>query len=465
MAIALAPVVLFDLLQSRGADVRNHDVARTRALLDALGLGFWPDAFCRRSPPGDHAGECRPCSGQAPGRASPACSTRDRNRRLPIARAFGRWNPIATWRWQAKLRAGSRRAHRSPAHACCSLERPWMARCCTRPSSCTAPSSLPRSARGGAAHREMTCGSTTTRSLRSRTSIEPTRSVRAHLLTRCAAGRRACSATSMPSSCRCPRTTRYSGWDYPALRDVLKARRIPHVCLRGDQYQATTPADSRTARRDGVRRFAAAGSQAWLTSSSTATMAASAFQKQWFADLRRTVFEEKRQPYAMRPGGRAVRAVRPAGRARGQQPVVVVDHRRQTPVGRVSRRHERSGLPPRPLPLLQPWARLDAVRRSAAAAVGRSAAAEPAVRAAHLRLHAARVLALGRRARHRTLRARQSRRVAACRRAGGSSAGTAGANCSNPIGIAFTVAQMQALVRKLEVIGGRTSRRRGLAVS
>ena len=33
------------------------------------------------------------------------------------------------------------------------------------------------------------------------------------------------------------------GWDYPALRDVLKARRIPHVCLRGDQYQAPTAAD------------------------------------------------------------------------------------------------------------------------------------------------------------------------------------------------------------------------------
>jgi hypothetical protein len=33
------------------------------------------------------------------------------------------------------------------------------------------------------------------------------------------------------------------GWDYPALRDVLKARRMPHVCLRGDQYQAPTPAD------------------------------------------------------------------------------------------------------------------------------------------------------------------------------------------------------------------------------
>ena len=33
------------------------------------------------------------------------------------------------------------------------------------------------------------------------------------------------------------------GWDYPALRDLLDARGIPHVCLRGDPYQAPTPAD------------------------------------------------------------------------------------------------------------------------------------------------------------------------------------------------------------------------------
>ena len=33
------------------------------------------------------------------------------------------------------------------------------------------------------------------------------------------------------------------GWDYPALRDVLNARRIPHVCLRCDPYERPTPAD------------------------------------------------------------------------------------------------------------------------------------------------------------------------------------------------------------------------------
>jgi hypothetical protein len=33
------------------------------------------------------------------------------------------------------------------------------------------------------------------------------------------------------------------GWDYPALRDLLHARRLPHVCLRGDPYQAPTAAE------------------------------------------------------------------------------------------------------------------------------------------------------------------------------------------------------------------------------
>lgn len=33
------------------------------------------------------------------------------------------------------------------------------------------------------------------------------------------------------------------GWDYPVLRDVFDARRIPYVCLRSDPYQPLTPAD------------------------------------------------------------------------------------------------------------------------------------------------------------------------------------------------------------------------------
>ena len=33
------------------------------------------------------------------------------------------------------------------------------------------------------------------------------------------------------------------GWDYPALRDVLQARDIPHVCLRGDSHEAPASVD------------------------------------------------------------------------------------------------------------------------------------------------------------------------------------------------------------------------------
>jgi benzoyl-CoA reductase/2-hydroxyglutaryl-CoA dehydratase subunit BcrC/BadD/HgdB len=30
------------------------------------------------------------------------------------------------------------------------------------------------------------------------------------------------------------------GWDYPALRDMLQARGVPHICLRSDHYQTPT---------------------------------------------------------------------------------------------------------------------------------------------------------------------------------------------------------------------------------
>jgi hypothetical protein len=34
------------------------------------------------------------------------------------------------------------------------------------------------------------------------------------------------------------------GWDYPALRDLLATRRIPHICLHGDPYEPLSPDDS-----------------------------------------------------------------------------------------------------------------------------------------------------------------------------------------------------------------------------
>jgi hypothetical protein len=52
------------------------------------------------------------------------------------------------------------------------------------------------------------------------------------------------------------------GWDYPALRDRLAARGVPHACLHGDQHETPTPAEhaaldamvSAASRRQEVRR-------------------------------------------------------------------------------------------------------------------------------------------------------------------------------------------------------------------
>ena len=193
---------------ARTCGLRRGAHARTAR---RAGLGFGPDAFCRRSPPGDHASECRPCCGQTPGRASPHRSARRREPRSSHCSPHsGSWNRIATRSWQRSCeqdrgaptaRRPTRAAHWS---ACGWPDTARGDRIARRRRRCRGrPVGKRRSGRRRAA-------STTTRLPRSPTSIEPTRSARAHPLTRCAAGRSACSTTSMPSSCRCPRTTRCS---------------------------------------------------------------------------------------------------------------------------------------------------------------------------------------------------------------------------------------------------------------
>ena len=139
-----------------------------------------------------------------------------------------------------------------------------------------------------------------------------------------------------------------------------------------------------------------------------ATTAASAFQKQWFADLRRRVFDE-RQPYAL---------------LQADVPFELFDlltfqrsatsgGRRSSPPNarpRVSRRDGRRRSARWPVPLLQPRFRVDALSRRGRATLGRSADASPAVRPAHLRLHSSRLRVVGRRIRGRAVRDRSSGR-------------------------------------------------------
>ena len=116
---ALAPVVLFDLLQSRGADVPAYDAARMRALLDEL------SSASGRTPSADDLREeiARANAARAAARRLVASAASFRASREPksfrCSRRSGSWNPIATRRWRATRRA--RIATRPPlrAHACC----------------------------------------------------------------------------------------------------------------------------------------------------------------------------------------------------------------------------------------------------------------------------------------------------------------------------------------------------------
>ena len=174
----------------------------------------------------------------APSRASAGAEV------FPLLGAFWELDPDATRRWRAKLRRGSRRARRWPVRACCSLVRLWTATHCTRPSNRTAPSSWTKSARGAAAPPDDDVRLDDDPLAGARRQIStPTRSARAHPLTRCAAGRESMLDDIDAVVVSLPPDDAVFGWDYPALRDLLQARRIPHVCLRGDPYRAPTPAD------------------------------------------------------------------------------------------------------------------------------------------------------------------------------------------------------------------------------
>jgi hypothetical protein len=103
--------------------------------------------------------------------------------------------------------------------------------------------SLTKSARGEAAPRETTCGWTTTPwprsptkyrsdSIGARTPVDSLRRLTETMLDEVDA-----VVVSLPPD------DAVFGWDYPGLRDLLQARGIPHVCLRGDPHEEPTPAD------------------------------------------------------------------------------------------------------------------------------------------------------------------------------------------------------------------------------
>ena len=87
------------------------------------------------------------------------------------------------------------------------------------------------------------------------------------------------------------------GWDYPRLRELFARRSVPHAVLHSDPASAHGCVRSRTPR-DAAHGPFRDGGDGMAEKQLESTAAAAAFQKQWFAELRRRVFDE-RQPYAL----------------------------------------------------------------------------------------------------------------------------------------------------------------------
>jgi benzoyl-CoA reductase/2-hydroxyglutaryl-CoA dehydratase subunit BcrC/BadD/HgdB len=240
---ALAPVVLFDLLQSRGPDVPAYDVARIHALLDELSL-----ASGRTPSDDDLRNEI------ARANAARAAARRLVELRRPVPRVVGAevfpllaafWemnpDPYAEMASDAAKRIAARPPLAGPrvlltgapvdrhtlhetieSHGAVVIDEvgPW--------GSGAAGEDVPIDGDPVAALADKYRAD----SIGARTPVDALRRWTHSRLDEVDA-----VVVSLPPD------DAVFGWDYPALRDVLNARRIPHVCLRGDPYEPPTPAD------------------------------------------------------------------------------------------------------------------------------------------------------------------------------------------------------------------------------
>jgi hypothetical protein len=240
---ALPPVVLFDLLQSRGADVPAYDVARTRALLDDL------SSAAGQMPSGD---DLRREIVRA--NAARAATRRLVELRCPVPRVAGaEVFPLLAAFWEmdpdryAEMvsDAATRIAARPPlagprvlltgapvdghtlhhaieSHGAVVVDEvgPWGS---------------------GAAGNDVKIDDDPIAALADKYRVDsigartPVDALQG--LTHSRLDEVDAVVVSLPPD------DAVFGWDYPALRAVLQARRIPHVCLRSDPYDAPSSAD------------------------------------------------------------------------------------------------------------------------------------------------------------------------------------------------------------------------------
>src|SRR5688572_2995751 len=243
VATALAPIVLFDLLQSRGADVLAYNVTRTRALLDELasGSGRMPSADDLRREI-TRANAARAAARRLVGLRCtvPRVAGTDV---FPLLASFWEMEPdrYATMASDAASRIAARPPLAGPrvlltgapvdghtlheaieSHGAIVVGEagPW--------GSGAAGDDVRIDDDPVAALAEKYRADT----IGSRTPVDSLRRLTESTLDGVDA-----VVVSLPPD------DAVFGWDYPALRDVLQARGIPHVCLRGDPQEEPTAAD------------------------------------------------------------------------------------------------------------------------------------------------------------------------------------------------------------------------------
>jgi benzoyl-CoA reductase/2-hydroxyglutaryl-CoA dehydratase subunit BcrC/BadD/HgdB len=242
VATTLAPVVLFDLLQSRGPDVRAYDVARMYALLDEL------SSVSGRMPSADDLRReiTRTNTGRAAARRLVELRHVSRvagAEVFPLLAAFWETDPVryAEMASEAASRLAARPSLAGPrvlltgapvdgqilheaieSHGAVVVAEvgPWGSgaagddvRVDDDPVAALAEK-----------YRSDTVGA--------RTPVDSLRHWTERMLKKVDA-----VVVSLPPD------DAVFGWDYPSLRDVLQASRIPHVCLRGDPHETPTLAD------------------------------------------------------------------------------------------------------------------------------------------------------------------------------------------------------------------------------
>jgi hypothetical protein len=239
----LAPVVLFDLLQSRGPDVAAYDVARTHALLGELSSvsGRMPSAHDLRREV-TRANTARAVARRLAGLRRPVPRVSGAEV-FPLLAAFWEMEPdrYATMASEAASRLAARPLLAGPRVLLTGapVDGQMMHEAIESHGAVVVAEVGPWGS--GAAGDDVRIDDDPVAALAdkyradsigARTPVDALRPWTARMLDEVDA-----VVVSLPPD------DAVFGWDYPVLRDVLQARGIPHVCLRGDPYEAPTRGD------------------------------------------------------------------------------------------------------------------------------------------------------------------------------------------------------------------------------